>query len=99
MGKLVTEITDEIKPHIEVRERGINWHYYLHIQGGIGPSTSGGGKYKFVLWYEAPNSDIDRGHSSAEYYCKENDIRFGHGDTIEEAYSNYREVIKDNPLK
>jgi hypothetical protein len=98
MGRLISDITDEIKPYIYVRE-GVDWYFYLHIKGGQGHGKKSlGGTHKFVLWYETP-TDEDRNRTmAAEKYCEKYKIPFGHGNTIEEAYDNWREQIILTPL-
>lgn len=93
----------DIKPYILVRAFGVKWYQYLHIVGGSGNHKGkperclNGGEYNFCLFYASP--DEMKGLSDPKcvmFWCKENFIPFGLGDTIEEAYNNYILKTKHN---
>ena len=88
----------KIEPYLLRRSEanGFNFYYYLHIRGGSGNPLSqnrNGGEYNFLLYYAAPSEMEDLGDMCEMKYCEENKIPFGLGNTIEEAYLNYRSKV------
>lgn len=90
-----------IEPYIMVRSKrnGFRFYHYLVIQGGAGHGKKGmGGRYLFYLFYLAPEEDgsID---ACPEYFCKDKGIPCGFGNTIAEAYADFKKKLEKQPLK
>lgn len=86
---------DKIEPYIMSESGGFSWYHFLHIQGGEGHGkTHLGGRFKFVIAYltpdEAANQTNEMGQSSLDIYCEDKSIAFGGGDTIQDAYANFK---------
>lgn len=82
---------NEIKPY-QVEK---NNYKYLHIHGGSGINVNHdindrfGGEYDFILYYAKPD-ELDGIDGMCERcWCIKNNIKFGEGHTIEEAYHDY----------
>lgn len=89
----------EIEPYIYSNLRGLSWFHYLHIQGGTGRKDGLGGQYTFYLTYLRPDQKEDIDAEALDYWCKERAIACGVGDTIEEAYSDFKSQLEKIPLK
>lgn len=92
---------EEIEPYILVSKKGFYWYYYLHIQGGSGHGKHNlGGKYRFYLFYLTPSHVEDYEFtSSPNFFCEEMGVPCGVGNTIEEAYADFKIKLEKNPLK
>lgn len=88
-----------IEPYIFSKSAGIDWYHYLHIHGGVGHGKDMGGKYKFVIAYLLSEQSEAVGQQSLDCFCRDAGIPWGGGDTIEEAYEDFNEALKINPIK
>jgi len=94
--------TSEIKPYIMERSEanGFDFYRYLHIRGGSGnidakgESNRYGGEYNFILFYCRPEEMEERGQICERLWCREKGIVYGEGNTIEEAYENYKKKLQ-----
>lgn len=82
---------------------GTDWYHFLHIRGGSGinpnrPNFRYGGEYNIILFYVAPG-DSKSINKCERIWCIENNIPYGEGNSIEEAYKDFLEKVKINPLK
>lgn len=97
--KLTETKAPEIEPYIYSKHGGVRWYHYLHIHGGVGHGESMGGKYKFVIAYLAPDQAGEIGQISLDRFCIDNNIPWGGGKTIEEAYEDFKKAFEINPIK
>lgn len=78
---------------------GFDFYKYLHIKGGSGNWKNknekflDGGEYDFLLFYASPN-EMKGCDMCERIWCLENNIPFGTGKTINEAYERYLETVK-----
>ena len=96
-------MTSEIKPYIMERSQtnGFDFYKYLHIRGGSGniryPEIEDhrhGGEYHIILFYCRPEEMEGRGEMCERLWCREKGIVYGEGNTIEEAYENYKKKLQ-----
>lgn len=88
----------QIKSHYFIN-KGVDWFHYLHIHGGTGERGNNGGQYGFCVFYITPE-DAFKIDKCPRFWCIENKILFGIGDTIEDAYRDYlKKLGDDHPLK
>lgn len=74
------------------------WYKYLHIIGGSGNCNDKkeefliGGEYDFIVFYAAP-SEMKGLDKCAMFWCREKNIPYGIGNTINEAFENLTKQI------
>jgi len=81
---------NEIKPHIVEKK----YYKYLHIHGGSGYNKNSendrfGGEYDFILYYAKPDELEGIDGMCERCWCIKNNIIFGEGSSIEDAYHDY----------
>jgi hypothetical protein len=83
---------EDIKPYFTKKSKvnGFNFYHYLHIKGGAGGfyREDLGGEFDFILFYASPE-EMEGCDICEKQWCKKNNIPYGEGKTIEEAYANY----------
>lgn len=92
---------EEVKPYIITRApNGFSMYNYLRISGGAGHGKPHlGGTYLFVASYLCSEDDEEMGRTSMEKFCRDKQIPFGYGNTIEEALTMLMEELRKTPLK
>lgn len=90
----------EIKPYIFEKSpvNGFNFYRYLHIRGGSGTpfferKIPNGGEYDFIVFYASPK-EMEGCDICERIWCMRNDIPFGIGKSIEEAYYSWENVCR-----
>lgn len=89
----------DLPPYILERENGISWYKYLHITGGSGNFNSKrednlyGGEYDYLIFYAAASDMVGKTDECYRFFCKRNNILYGIGNTINEAYENLKSKL------
>jgi len=85
-----------IEPYILKKSdvNGFNFYSYLHIKGGAGGfyRKGYGGEFDFVLFYASP-TEMEGCDICEKVWCEQNNIIFGEGSTIEDAYESYKQKL------
>ena len=92
----------DIKPYIMERSKanGFDFYRYLHIRGGSGnwkqksEAHRNGGEYNFIVFYASPEQMKGHDEMCERLWCREKGIVYGEGNTIEEAYENYKKKLQ-----
>jgi hypothetical protein len=90
-----------IEPYIQSKSKvnGFWFYHYLQIQGGTGKKDGHGGQYRFYLTYLEPEQRAQLDNRALDYWCKDKKIPCGVGDTIEQAYEDFKAKNQLNPIK
>lgn len=82
----------EIKKYIGIQNRIGFFYKYLHIIGGSGRTEKknrNGGEFDFIVFYATPTEMKGKGEICERIWCENNDIIYGEGSSIGEAYQDY----------
>ena len=93
-----------MKPHITIKStvNGFPFLYYLHIKGGNGvkphrsnPKHRYGGEFDYIVYYASPEQSEKMNRTTCDrIQCRELNIPYGEGSSIEMAYNDYVKNIK-----
>jgi len=86
---------EDIEPYIleKSNHNAFGWYNYLYIRGGSGRKERHGrqrhgGEYDFILFYASPEQMAECDYCERKW-CEDNNIIYGEGNTILEAYIDY----------
>lgn len=89
------DVLEGIPRYITKKENGLDWYYYLYIRGGYGTIDGDkyGGQFDYLLYFASP-AEMEGLDKCERMWCKEKNIPFATGETIQEAWRNYNTQTK-----